>query len=127
MGYVEVARHKTKDISLYRQGKINYVLNREPGTHAERFVKTHGPCAPAMAWRVVDAAHALKRALDLGATEYTGTDKTLDVPAVTGSAGRCSISSKPMARKARHIVWLSIGSAMSIRTRLAWAFIIWTI
>ena len=31
MGYTEVARHKTKDISLYRQGDINYVVNREPG------------------------------------------------------------------------------------------------
>ena len=84
MGYVEVARHKSKDISLYRQGNINYVLNREPDTHAARFVAKHGPCAPAMAWRVVDARHALKRALDFGATEYTGADKTLDVPAVVG-------------------------------------------
>jgi 4-hydroxyphenylpyruvate dioxygenase len=87
MGFVEVARHKTKDISLYRQGKINYVLNNESGTHAARFVEAHGPCAPAMAWRVVDAAHALKRALALGATEYTGADKTLDVPAVIGIGG----------------------------------------
>ena len=87
MGYVEVARHKSKDISLYRQGSINYVLNRDPGTHAARFVDQHGPCAPAMAWRVVDAKHALKRALDLGATEYTGDDKSLDVPAVIGIGG----------------------------------------
>ena len=87
MGYVEVARHKTKDISLYRQGTINYVLNREPTSHAARFVAEHGPCAPAMAWRVVDAKHALKRAVDLGAKEYTGTDKSLDVPAVVGIGG----------------------------------------
>ena len=87
MGYVEVARHKTKDISLYRQGTINYVLNREPASHAARFVQEHGPCAPAMAWRVVDAKHALKRAVDLGATEYAGTDKSLDVPAVIGIGG----------------------------------------
>jgi 4-hydroxyphenylpyruvate dioxygenase len=87
MGYVEVARHKTKDISIYRQGDINYVLNREPGTHAARFVKDHGPCAPAMAWRVVDAQHALKCALDYGAEEYKGADKTLDVPAVIGIGG----------------------------------------
>ncbi len=87
MGYIEVARHKTKDISLYRQGAINYVLNREPGSHAARFVAEHGPCAPAMAWRVVDAKHALKRALDLGAKEYTGSDKSLDVPAVIGIGG----------------------------------------
>ena len=87
MGYVEVARHKTKDISLYRQGTINYVLNREPASHAARFVQEHGPCAPAMAWRVVDAKHALKRAVDLGATEYAETDKSLDVPAVIGIGG----------------------------------------
>jgi 4-hydroxyphenylpyruvate dioxygenase len=87
MGYVEVARHKTRDISLYRQGDINYIVNREPGTHAARFVAEHGPCAPAMAWRVVDARHALKRALELGAVEYAGADKTLDVPAVIGIGG----------------------------------------
>jgi 4-hydroxyphenylpyruvate dioxygenase len=87
MGYAEVARHKTKDISLYRQGGINYVVNREPGTHAARFIAAHGPCAPAMAWRVVDAKHALRRAVELGATEYAGADKTLDVPAVIGIGG----------------------------------------
>ena len=87
MGYMEVARHKSRNISLYRQGDINYVLNREPGTHAARFVAEHGPCAPAMAWRVVDAKHASKRAVDLGATEYTGGDKSLDVPAVIGIGG----------------------------------------
>ncbi|MGI9477548.1 MAG: 4-hydroxyphenylpyruvate dioxygenase [Hyphomicrobiaceae bacterium] len=87
MGYVEVARHKRLDISLYRQGAINYIVNRELTAFAARFVAEHGPCAPAMAWRVVDAAHALKRAVELGATEYTGDDKTLDVPAVYGIGG----------------------------------------
>ncbi|MGI9410085.1 MAG: 4-hydroxyphenylpyruvate dioxygenase [Hyphomicrobiaceae bacterium] len=87
MGYTEVARHRTKDSSLYRQGEINYIINRDPDTHAARFVEAHGPCAPSMAWRVVDAQHALQRALDLGATEYTGNDKTLNVPAVYGIGG----------------------------------------
>jgi 4-hydroxyphenylpyruvate dioxygenase len=87
MGYVEVAQHKTKDIALYRQGRINYLLNREPASHASRFVTEHGPCAPAMAWRVVDAKRALQRALELGAKEYTGTDKSLDVPALIGIGG----------------------------------------
>jgi 4-hydroxyphenylpyruvate dioxygenase len=87
MGFVEVARHKTKDISLFRQGHINYIVNRDPDSHAARFVSEHGPCAPAMAWRVVDAQHALKRALELGATAYTGQDKTLDAPAVYGIGG----------------------------------------
>ena len=87
MGYTPVAAHKTKDIVLYRQGRINYILNREPNSHAAQFVKDHGPCAPAMAWRVVDAQHALKCALDYGAEEYTGPGKTLDVPAVVGIGG----------------------------------------
>jgi 4-hydroxyphenylpyruvate dioxygenase len=87
MGYIEVARHKHKAIALWRQGDITYVLNREPNSHAARFVAEHGPCAPAMAWRVVDAEHALKRAIELGAVEYTGSDKSLDVPAVIGIGG----------------------------------------
>jgi 4-hydroxyphenylpyruvate dioxygenase len=87
MGFTEVARHKTRDISLYRQGDINYLINREPDTHAARFVEEHGPCAPSMAWRVVDAQNALKCALDYGAKEYTGSDKSLDVPAVIGIGG----------------------------------------
>jgi len=87
MGYREVARHRTKDVLLFRQGGINYVVNREKGSHAAAFVAEHGPCAPAMAWRVVDAGHALKRAVAAGAREYTGPGKTLDVPAVVGIGG----------------------------------------
>jgi 4-hydroxyphenylpyruvate dioxygenase len=87
MGFVPVARHRSKAITLYRQGGINYLLNAEPGSHAARFVEAHGPCAPAMAWRVVDAQHALRRALALGATEYTGPDKSMDVPALVGIGG----------------------------------------
>jgi 4-hydroxyphenylpyruvate dioxygenase len=87
MGFSEVARHRSKDISLYRQGGINYLVNREPGSHAARFVETHGPCAPAMAWRVVDAQHALRRAVNLGATECVGPGKSIDVPAVIGIGG----------------------------------------
>lgn len=87
MGYEKVAKHKTKNILLYRQGNINYLINREPGTHAARFVDQHGPCASSMAWRVVDADHTMRRAISLGATEYTGADKTLDAPAVIGIGG----------------------------------------
>ncbi len=87
MGYVEVARHRQRDISLYRQGSINYLVNRDRQSHAGRFCAQHGPCAPAMAWRVVDAQHALRRCLEYGAVEYHGADKTLDVPAIVGIGG----------------------------------------
>ena len=87
MGFVPVAKHRTKEITLYRQGDITYVLNAEPASHAAAFIAAHGPCAPAMAWRVVDARVALKRAFDLGAEEYKGPGKALDVPAVIGIGG----------------------------------------
>lgn len=87
MGYKAVAKHRTKDITIYRQGDINYVLNAESGSFASRFVQEHGPCAPSMAWRVVDAKHAFDHAVKLGAEPYEGDDKTLDVPAIRGIGG----------------------------------------
>ena len=87
MGYVPVARHKSRSITLWRQGDINYVLNAEPDSFAGRFVAEHGPCAPSMAWRVVDARYAFEHAVKHGAEPYTGTDKTLDVPAIRGIGG----------------------------------------
>ncbi|HTO63738.1 MAG TPA: 4-hydroxyphenylpyruvate dioxygenase [Bradyrhizobium sp.] len=89
MGYRPVARHRTKDITLYRQGDINYLVNAEGGTHGFDFVREHGPCAPAMAFRVVDANAAYRRALALGA-EPAGIPvgrMTLDVPAIKGIGG----------------------------------------
>jgi 4-hydroxyphenylpyruvate dioxygenase len=87
MGYSPVARHKTKNITVYRQGDINYILNAEPGSFATRFVSAHGPCAASMAWRVVDAKHAFEHAVKLGAEPYEGFDKTLEVPALRGIGG----------------------------------------
>ncbi|WP_018001681.1 4-hydroxyphenylpyruvate dioxygenase [Paracoccus sp. N5] len=87
MGFVPVAKHRRKDVTLYRQGDINYLLNADPDSHAAGFVAEHGPCAPAMAWRVVDAQLALARALSLGATEYTGPGKSIEAPAVHGIGG----------------------------------------
>jgi 4-hydroxyphenylpyruvate dioxygenase len=87
MGYVPVAKHRTKNITVWRQGDINYVVNAEPGSHSMKFVDKHGPCAASMAWRVVDAKHAFDHAVAKGATPYEGTDKALDVPAIVGIGG----------------------------------------
>jgi 4-hydroxyphenylpyruvate dioxygenase len=87
MGYSPVARHKTKNITVWRQGDINYVLNAESGSFGMKFVEQHGPCAPSMAWRVVDAKHAFEHAVARGATPYNGDDKTMDVPAIVGIGG----------------------------------------
>ncbi|MFS4436660.1 4-hydroxyphenylpyruvate dioxygenase [Paracoccaceae bacterium GXU_MW_L88] len=84
MGYTKTAKHKTKDITLWQQGDITYVLNAEKGSMGMDFVELHGPCAPSMAWRVVDAEHAFNRAVEMGAKPYEGGGKVLDVPAVYG-------------------------------------------
>ncbi len=87
MGYTHTATHKTKAIELWQQGDITYVINAEPGSHAADFIELHGPCAPSMAWRVVDAGNALRHAVEMGAEEFTGPGKTLDVPAIVGIGG----------------------------------------
>ncbi|MBK4216251.1 4-hydroxyphenylpyruvate dioxygenase [Paracoccus caeni] len=87
MGYALTARHKSKKIELWQQGDITYILNDEPGSHARQFVEEHGPCAPSMGWRVVDAKHAFDHAVKLGATPYEGPGKTLDWPAIIGIGG----------------------------------------
>ncbi len=89
MGFTAVATHKTKAITVYRQGDINYLINEQPGTHGHDFVAAHGPCAPSMAFRVVDAKLAYERALSLGAepADIPAAQKTLDVPAIRGIGG----------------------------------------
>jgi 4-hydroxyphenylpyruvate dioxygenase len=87
MGFSPVARHRQRAVTVWRQGDINYVLNAEKGSFADRFVAEHGPCAPAMAWRVVDAEHALRHAVARGAQAYEGDDRTLDAPAIMGIGG----------------------------------------
>ena len=87
MGFERAARHNSRDIELWQQGDITYVLNNDPSSHAARFVAEHGPCAPSMGWRVVDAAHAFAHAVKMGAVAYDGADKALDVPAIVGIGG----------------------------------------
>jgi 4-hydroxyphenylpyruvate dioxygenase len=87
MGYALTARHKTKEIELWQQGDVTYVLNAEPGSFAARFVDEHGPCAPSMGWRVVDAQHAFEHAVSKGAEPYLGDDKTMNVPTIKGIGG----------------------------------------
>jgi 4-hydroxyphenylpyruvate dioxygenase len=86
MGFAPVAKHRTKAITLYRQGDVNYLINEEPGSHATNFAKAHGPCASSMAFRVVDARLAYRRAIELGAEPFDPADgaPALDVPAIKG-------------------------------------------
>src|SRR5258706_2764975 len=68
MGFPAVARHKRKDVTLHRQGEINFIINAESRSHAAQYARDHGPSACAMAFRVKDARAAFERAVKLGAT-----------------------------------------------------------
>ncbi|SDD20831.1 4-hydroxyphenylpyruvate dioxygenase [Paraburkholderia lycopersici] len=86
MGFTAVARHRHKDVTLYRQGDINFIVNGEPDSFAQRFARLHGPSICAIAFRVQDAAKAYQRALELGAWGFdnkTGPME-LNIPAIKG-------------------------------------------
>ena len=89
MGFPVVARHRRKNVTLHRQGDINFIINAEPDGFGQRFAEQHGPSACAMAFRVRDAAKAFDHALELGATPVTGTvgPMELNIPAIEGIGG----------------------------------------
>ncbi|WP_374354463.1 4-hydroxyphenylpyruvate dioxygenase [Chitinimonas sp.] len=89
MGFTLVARHRSKDVVLYRQGDINFIVNREPKSLAGYFTAEHGPAACAMAFRVKDSHKAYSRALELGAQpiEVPTGPMELKLPAIKGIGG----------------------------------------
>ncbi len=89
MGFRAVGRHRSKDVTLYRQGETNFVVNAEPGSHGARFAKAHGPSACAMAFRVKDAAFAYRKLIELGATPFQNQvgPMELNIPAIEGIGG----------------------------------------
>jgi 4-hydroxyphenylpyruvate dioxygenase len=89
MSFAPVARHRSKAVTLYRQGGINLILNAEPNSFAARFAEAHGPSAPAMAFRVADAQYAFNRAMSLGAkpVERASGPDELSIPTIEGIGG----------------------------------------
>ncbi len=89
MGFSLVARHRSKDVLLYRQGEINFIVNREPRSLASYFAAEHGPSACGLAFRVRDAHKAYARALELGAqpVEIPTGPMELRLPAIRGIGG----------------------------------------
>ena len=86
LGFKAVARHRHKNVLLYRQGEINFIVNAEPDSFAQRFARQHGPSICAIAFRVADAKAAYERAVSLGAWGYAGTAAPgeLNIPAIKG-------------------------------------------
>jgi len=86
MGFRAIARHRHKNVILYRQGGVNFIVNAEPDSFAQRFARLHGPSICAIAFRVHDAAAAYRRALDLGAWGFDSKSgpMELNIPAIKG-------------------------------------------
>ena len=86
MGFKAIARHRRKNVTLYRQGGINFIINAEPDSFAQRFARLHGPSICAIAFRVQDAAQAYHRALEIGAWGFDGKSGPgeLNIPALKG-------------------------------------------
>ncbi|MCQ9615302.1 4-hydroxyphenylpyruvate dioxygenase [Paenalcaligenes niemegkensis] len=86
LGFKAIAKHRTRDVTLYRQGDINFLINAEEDSFAQRFASLHGPSICAIALRVDDAAAAMKRAISLGAwkVESGSGPMELNIPAIKG-------------------------------------------
>jgi 4-hydroxyphenylpyruvate dioxygenase len=89
LGFPVVARHRSKNVTLHRQGDINFIINAEPDSFAQSFARRHGPSACAMAFRVKDAAYAYRRALELGAKPGPASagPMELNIPCIEGIGG----------------------------------------
>ncbi len=89
MGFAAVARHRSKNVLRFKQGGVDFILNMEPEGQAAEFRGRHGPSINAMAFRVRDAAHALRGALERGAREVRGKvgPMELNIPAIEGIGG----------------------------------------
>ncbi|HUO95510.1 MAG TPA: 4-hydroxyphenylpyruvate dioxygenase [Steroidobacteraceae bacterium] len=89
MGFPAIARHRSKNVTLHRQGDINFIINAEPAGFGQQFARAHGPSACAMAFRVRDAAFAYRRALELGARPGPATagPMELNIPCIEGIGG----------------------------------------
>jgi len=89
MGFTAVARHRSRNVTLYRQGDINFLVNEEPDSFAADFAREHGPSACGFAIRVTSADEARAHALAKGAQAVTGHLDTIAVntPVIEGIGG----------------------------------------
>ena len=89
LGFTAVGKHRSKDVIHYKQGEINFLLNREQSGQPEVFRNQHGAGANAMAFRVKDAQHAFNEAIKRGAKpiEAKAGPMELNIPGIEGIGG----------------------------------------
>jgi 4-hydroxyphenylpyruvate dioxygenase len=86
MGFSAVARHRSRDVVLYRQGSMNLIVNAHPDALPGLSAPESIPAIAAIALRVRDAAYAYRHALDLGAWEMPtrASAMELNIPGIHG-------------------------------------------
>ncbi|NNU16078.1 4-hydroxyphenylpyruvate dioxygenase [Parvularcula sp. ZS-1/3] len=89
MGFTQVAKHRTKDVHVWRQGDINLIANYEPRSAAWFFAREHGAAACGMGFRVRDARKAYDYLIEQGAepVEVKTGPMELRLPAIRGIGG----------------------------------------
>ena len=86
MGFRPVARHRSREVELYRQGSMNIVVNSQPTDIPRTVMPIERPIISAIAIRVRDADAAFRRALDLGCWEIPPRAQALElnIPGIHG-------------------------------------------
>jgi 4-hydroxyphenylpyruvate dioxygenase len=86
MGFSAVARHRSREVVLYRQGSMNLIVNAHPDTLPGLSAPGSTPALAAIALRVRDAGYAYRHALDLGAWEMPtrASAMELNIPGIHG-------------------------------------------
>lgn len=88
MGFTAVAKHRDKNITLYRQGDVNFLINEEDAGFASEFTQAHGPCCTGFALRVADAEQAYTSVLGKGAEDFAAlSTAALQGPKIKGIGG----------------------------------------
>ena len=93
MGFTAVLRHKSRPITVYRQGGVNFLVNEDPDSFAADFANAHGPCACGFAIRFRKPAdEVFKKVLENGgaAIDHKPGTKAIDAPVVKG-IGDCML------------------------------------
>lgn len=86
MGFTKIARHRSKDVELWRQGDINFITNYESKSAASYFAREHGPSVCGMGFRVRNAQSAYSELIERGAAPVPNTPgpMELSIPGIRG-------------------------------------------
>lgn len=83
-GFSRLRRHPVREIGVFQQHDITFLINGERAGHSARFAATHGPSICSMGWRVDDATFAFDEAVRRGARAVPEADRDHPYPAIYG-------------------------------------------